>query len=144
MMKKILAIDFDGVLCDSIFPEADHQNLVNKFFLWYAKRKQRQGWLVILWTCRQDDGLEKFAFSQQKAVQFLKSLGFIPDFVNENDPERIKFYGTDSRKMSANKVIDDMNMGLLGWILRIIQAQSKRKTIRRQINEISKIYQNTY
>jgi len=143
-MKKILAIDFDGVLCDSIFPEADHQNLVNKFFLWYAKRKQRQGWLVILWTCRQDDGLEKFAFSQQKAVQFLKSLGFIPDFVNENDPERIKFYGTDSRKMSANKVIDDMNMGLLGWILRIIQAQSKRKTIRRQINEISKIYQNTY
>ncbi len=140
MIKKGLAIDFDGVLCDSFFPEADHQNLVNKFFLRYAKRKQKQGWLVTLWTCRTDHGKEKYTFAQQKAITFLKSLGFIPDFVNENDPERIKKYDADSRKMSSDIVIDDRNIGLLGWFLRFVDKQSKRKMVRSKVNEVQKIY----
>ena len=39
-MDKVIAVDFDGILCNTKFPEANSQNWMNKFFLWYVKRKQ--------------------------------------------------------------------------------------------------------
>ncbi len=135
MLQKVIAVDFDGVLCDSVFPEANHQNLVNKFFLWYVKRKQKHGWLVTLWTCREDNGLKKYALSRQKAIAFLQSLSFYPDFINENDPSRIEKYGIDSKKVSADIYIDDRNIGLLGWFLRSVHNRSQKRFLRKIVDE---------
>lgn len=124
--QKILAVDFDGVLCNSIFPEANSSNLLNKLLLWYVKRKQKQGWLIVLWTCRENYGIDDYVGSLDKALAFLYNKGLVPDAVNENMQERTDFFGVSSRKISADLYIDDKNIGLLGWILRTLYKRKVR------------------
>lgn len=124
--QKILAVDFDGVLCNSVFPEANSANLLNRLLLWYVKRKQRHGWLIVLWTCRENYGIDEYVGSLDKALAFLCSKGLVPDAVNENIQERTDFFGVSSRKISADVYIDDKNLGLFGWILRTLYKKNKK------------------
>ena len=62
--------------------------------------EQARGSKIILWTCRTGQPL-------QDAVDLCKSYGLEFDAVNENLPEMIKAYGNNSRKVSADKYIDD-------------------------------------
>ncbi len=93
----IIAVDFDGTLCESRYPEIGQPNipLINGL-----KEKQAQGDKLILWTCRSGEYLEK-------AVEWCRSHGLTFDRVNENLPEILELWGNDSRKITADVYIDD-------------------------------------
>lgn len=96
---KIIAVDFDGTLCVNRYPEIGDPMYGTIAYL--LKEKER-GAKLILWTCRTGDLL-------QKAVSWCKERGLIFDAVNENLPEIIDSFGSDTRKIFANEYIDDRN-----------------------------------
>lgn len=95
--NKIIAVDFDGTLCEYRWPEIGEPN---EELITYLKERQKNGDKIILWTCRVGDMLKK-------AVEWAAEFGLIFDAVNENLPEIIDSFGTDSRKIFANEYIDD-------------------------------------
>lgn len=96
-MRKAIAIDFDGCLCEWAWPEigAPHTDVINK-----AIREQVNGTALILWTCRVGRLLED-------AVDWCRSYGLEFDAVNANLPDRITAYRNDCRKVSADEYWDD-------------------------------------
>lgn len=112
--KIIVAVDFDGTLCDNNYPKAgkEHWRLI------HALQELRiEGKIdLILWTCRNGKDLDF-------AVDWCKERGLIFDAVNENLPRIIKKYGGDNRKVSADIYIDDSAASYdqfidmsIGWI----------------------------
>lgn len=99
MDSKIIAVDFDGTLCENKWPEIGE---ANKEIITYLKGRQANGDKLILWTCRVDDMLKN-------AVDWSAKHGLIFEAVNENLPEIVVFFGTDTRKIFANEYIDDRN-----------------------------------
>lgn len=97
---KVYAIDFDGTLCFSKWPELGPPN---KPLIEIMKEKQARGDKIILWTCRTGKEIDD-------AVEWCKEQGLIFDAVNTNIPEIIELYGEDGRKVSADYYIDDKNM----------------------------------
>lgn len=96
----IIAVDFDDTLCFSKWPDLGEPNLR---LIEYLKECQRCGNKLILWTCRNGTAL-------QNAVDWCRLQGLIFDAINENLPETIAQYGTDSRKISADFYIDDKSI----------------------------------
>lgn len=94
---KICAVDFDGTLCEDMFPAIGSPNVA---FIKHLIKCREQGDKIILWTCRVNERL-------QEAVEWCKSYGLEFDAVNENLPEMIKLYGNDCRKVFADVYIDD-------------------------------------
>lgn len=94
---RIIAVDFDGTLCVDRYPQIGAPN-------WYLirmlKELQREGCLLVLWTCRCGEKL-------QQAVDWCGKLGLVFDKVNENTDEILAKYGSDSRKIYADVYIDD-------------------------------------
>ena len=88
----IIAVDFDGTL--QINGTAN-VNLIQRL-----RRAQKQGDVVILWTCREGNRLAE-------ALLFLQSYNFKPNYVNSNCPEAIIRTKCDSRKIFADVYIDD-------------------------------------
>lgn len=103
--KWIIAVDFDGTLITgNTWPDVEGQpnyQLIN-----YLISQKRKGSKLILWTNRTDVP-EKDQYPLKAAVDFCKAAGLEFDAVNENLPEIIEAYGTDSRKVSADTYIDD-------------------------------------
>lgn len=93
----ILAVDFDGCLCDSYWPELGEPI---PEVLAEVKHRQRLGWKVILWTCRVGAQLEA-------AVDWCAAHGLHFDAVNDNLPEVKAAYGENPRKITANEYWDD-------------------------------------
>ena len=96
-MRHIIAIDFDGTLCEDRWPEIGPpiaEVIVE------AKLRKKQGDALILWTCRCGEKLDE-------AVAWCRRFGLEFDAVNENLPERIAVYGSESRKISADEYWDD-------------------------------------
>lgn len=95
---KIIAVDFDGCLCQYAWPDIGTPNLnvietlISMRALGHAK--------LILWTCREGETLEK-------AVEFCKNLGLEFDAINDNLPEQKVKYHNNSRKVSADEYWDD-------------------------------------
>lgn len=89
----ILAVDFDGTLCDG------NKNPNTALFA-QLRQRQRAGDIVILWTCRSGKTL-------QEAVTFCMAHGLRPNYVNENAPQAIAMFGGDTRKIFADIYIDD-------------------------------------
>lgn len=97
MLPYIIAVDFDGTLCESNWPDLGIPNLE---LIRYLKDERHRGTRLILWTCRTGDRLEVAVnWCQQHGLQF--------DAVNENLPEVISYFGRDSRKIFAHEYIDD-------------------------------------
>lgn len=71
----------------------------------YIKLLQANGHKLILWTCRYGERL-------QEAVEWCNSYGIRFDAVNDNLPETLMRYGTNSRKITADYYIDDRMHGL--------------------------------
>lgn len=94
---KIYAVDFDGTLSFGEWPNVGPANVELITFL---KEKQKQGDKLILWTCREEDALHH-------AVLWCEQQGLIFDAVNDNIPEIVMHYGTNSRKISCDYYIDD-------------------------------------
>lgn len=91
----IIAVDFDGTL--------QINNKPNLFLINRLKASQKNGDIVILWTCREGKSL-------QEAVISLNQNGFKPNYINCNCPEGIRKMGHDSRKVFADIYIDDKNV----------------------------------
>lgn len=93
----IIAVDFDGTLCSDQYPEIGQPN---KGLIHYLKDRKKNGSKLILWTCRCSAPLEK-------AVDWCIKQGLEFDAVNENVPEIIELYGSNSRKIYADLYFDD-------------------------------------
>ena len=52
---KIIAVDFDGTLCENNWPGLGKPN---KNLIEYLKDRQQRGDKLILWTCRTGDSLK--------------------------------------------------------------------------------------
>ena len=94
---QIIAVDFDGTLCFSNWPELGEPNLP---LIRYLIEQKRCGNKLILWTCRAGEALEK-------AVSWCREHQLEFDAVNDNLPEIIEKYGTNSRKITCDYYIDD-------------------------------------
>ena len=96
-MRRAIAIDFDGCICQSKYPEIGEPN-------WHvieeAKKEQEAGAGLILWTCRAGKELDA-------AIAASKEWGLNFDTVNQSLPEWIEAWGSDSRKVGADEYWDD-------------------------------------
>ena len=97
MDYTIIAVDFDGTLCYSNWPELGEPN---RPLIKYLQAQQKSGNKLILWTCRAGEALEK-------AVSWCKDQNLTFDAVNDNLPEVIEMYGNNSRKITCDYYIDD-------------------------------------
>lgn len=95
--RKIIAVDFDGTLCEDAYPKMGRPNL---YLIRMLKEWRAQGQLLILWSCRCGSELEE-------AVRWCKRLGLEFDAVNQNVLQNIEKYGTDTRKVYADLYLDD-------------------------------------
>ena len=93
----IIAVDFDGTICQNKFPDI---GVPNTRVIEELKEHQKAGSKIILWTCRCGDKL-------REAVEWSRKHGLIFDRVNENLPEIIERYGGDCRKITADEYWDD-------------------------------------
>lgn len=102
MTPKIIAVDFDGTLCNSKWPDLGVPNI--PLIQTLIKLRRSGSYKLILWTCREGVLLEN-------AVEWCKIQGLEFDAVNANLQAAIDRFGNDSRKISADYYIDDKNMG---------------------------------
>jgi len=97
MADKIIAVDFDGTLCEACWPAI---GAPKKAVIRYVMEQQKQGAKIILWTNRCGEYLDN-------AVRWCKEHGIEFDAVNENLPQMIKAFGNDCRKVYADEYLDD-------------------------------------
>ena len=110
-----IAIDFDGTLCEDKFPEIGAPNgcLIS---LLVEYKKLNPNLRYILWTCRDNNTDERHL---DQAVAWCKEHGLEFDAVNENIPEVKAMFNNDTRKVFANKYVDDKNTSIkdMEWML---------------------------
>jgi hypothetical protein len=101
----IIAIDFDGTITTA--RDYGGKLKLRAGFDKFIKRLYKDGHRLILWTCRQNEALDK-------AKKFLSEKEILDCFetINDNLPDRIEFWGSSSRKIEADLYIDDR--GLVG------------------------------
>ncbi len=99
---RIVAVDFDGTLCESKYPEIGKANQGLIDYLIFCKKCDVK---LTLWTCRNGKELDD-------AVEWCKERGLIFDAINENLPEIVEQMGGDTRKIFADDYIDDKNMDI--------------------------------
>lgn len=114
-MRKVLAIDFDGTLCENEYPGIGEPH---KWVIEAAKRRKENGWALILWTCRTDQTLED-------AVKWCSKHGLEFDAINDNIPEWKEMFGNNPRKIGATQYWDDRGVDL-GGIREIAERLSWR------------------
>jgi len=98
MRAKIIAVDFDGTLIEE--GKWPGIGATNEKVLNYCKDEQAKGARIILWTNRVGEPLET-------AIKWCEEHGLRPDAVNDNVPEAVEFFGTNTRKIYADEFIDD-------------------------------------
>lgn len=98
-LPLIMAVDFDGTLCENKWPDIGKPNTKLIEALQMCKGV---GCKLILWTCRHGRELKKI-------VKWCKEQGLVFDAVNRNLPEVIEYFGSDTRKIFAHRYIDDKN-----------------------------------
>lgn len=98
--EPIIAVDFDGTLCEAAYPGIGEMNddLIEALRLF-----QDAGARVILWTNRCGARLDD-------AVLACEMRGLEFDAVNANLPGMVRFFGSDTRKIFADIYIDDRAM----------------------------------
>lgn len=98
----ILAVDFDGTLCQNAFPGIGepHWGIIAAL----RAVQQHTDHTTVLWTCRVNDKLKE-------AVEWCEEHGLHFDKVNENAIHNVSEYGTDPRKVFADIYIDDKAIG---------------------------------
>lgn len=99
---KVIAIDFDGVICTNKYPKIGDPNwdIIDA-----AIEKQENGAKLVLWTCRCDEYL-------QEAIDACEKWGLKFDAINDNVEELKSLFGDNPRKVSATEYWDDHNVNL--------------------------------
>ena len=96
----IVAVDFDGTLCEDRYPEIGRPM---QAMIEIIKGIKKSGHKVILWTCRCGRDLNE-------AVKWCTERGIEFDAVNDNLPENVEKYQNNSRKINADFYIDDKSL----------------------------------
>ena len=97
---KIIAVDFDGTLCLSNWPDLGNPNTK---LIDYLLKEKAAGNKLILWTCRAGKALSD-------ATRWCADQGLSFDAVNDNLPEIVELYGNNSRKITCDIYIDDRSV----------------------------------
>lgn len=101
-MNKVIAVDFDGTLCQSKWPDIGEENTG---LIEWLKECKKNGDKLILFTCREGMLL-------RAAIMWCLARDLEFDAVNDNLPERVEEYGGNSRKISADIYLDDRAIGV--------------------------------
>lgn len=122
----IIAVDFDGVLCENAFPEIGKPNYT---VIMEIRKLLDLGEEVILWTSRVGRELEE-------AVKWCEDYGLHFTTVNEDAPSNVEqyrgVYDSPPRKIYADVYIDDHNMEY------ILHRNKIDYSLSASINEISR------
>lgn len=97
----IIAVDFDGTIVENDFPR------IGKFKKGAKETLQKlydEGHFIIVWTCRTGK-------AQNAAEHYLKRHNVKFHTINKQDQETLRLYGRDTRKIHADKYIDDKHIG---------------------------------
>lgn len=99
------AIDFDGTLCESAWPEigSPKMEIIQKVI-----KLKEEGHELILWSCRTGQLLTN-------AINFCLEHGITFDAINENLQEHIDHFGEDCRKIHADYYLDDKAINVLDF-----------------------------
>lgn len=130
MLQKVIALDFDGTLCERAWPGigAPKWPVIRA-----ALEEQRQGALLILWTTREGEELDE-------ALTWCKDVGLNLDGVNTSAQSWKDAYQNDPRKIGATEYWDDRAVDVA-----IIETRQmlKEETRRRQAawNTAKRAYQ---
>ena len=124
----IIAVDFDGVLCENQFPEIGRPNYE---IVSLVREIMDAGHEVILWTSRNGQELKN-------AVKWCHDRGLHFCAVNEPAPSNAEayegMYEAPTRKVYADVYIDDHNLEFVYADGRSIGYQTMIKCIRRIIS----------
>ncbi len=93
----IIAVDFDGTLCENHWPKIGREN---KELLEVLSFLRQLGALSVLWTCREGEDLEM-------ALEWCDARGLRFDAVNENCPCVMEHFQWNTRKVHADEYWDD-------------------------------------
>ncbi|PWR74828.1 hypothetical protein ACKUB1_13760 [Methanospirillum stamsii] len=97
----VISVDYDGIIVtDGNWPEPGQ---VIPEAVESINRLHDSGFCIIINSCR-------IGKAEEAMVRKLNELGINYCRVNENCPERIKKYETDTRKISADLYIDDRSV----------------------------------
>lgn len=110
-IPRILVVDFDNTIAHQVsYPDISTTRLGNRIVHAYIRHKKRRGWYIIVNTARHGEALET-------ARGFLERNGIPYDLMNDNHPALNEMYG-ETRKITGERTLDDMQVGLVGWLLR--------------------------
>ena len=101
--KMVIAVDFDGTLCEYDFPNIGRQKKEHAELLNIIIDLKNDGHKIILYTCRGDNEEHKCL---SEAIEWCAERGLNFDAVNKNVPGFIKRSGP-SPKPVADLYIDD-------------------------------------
>lgn len=110
---KVICVDFDKTIAHPVvFPHKMKAKWANKVVWHWIRFMKRRGYIVVLNTLREKGkGL-------QEAVDYCKQNNIPIDYVNENLQSEIDRWG-ESRKLACKYSIDDTQVGLIGFLLRV-------------------------
>lgn len=109
-----IGVDFDGTIVEHEYPKIGKPV---PFAFDVLKRLQEEGHILILWTVREGDLL-------QKAIDFCAANGITFYAHNKNYPEEVMSENV-ARKLTCDIFIDDRNIGgALNWanVYKIIKS----------------------
>lgn len=103
----IIAVDFDGILCENAFPEIGKPNYE---VISLIRQLMDKGHEVVLWTTRNGQELND-------AVLWCKNRGLHFCAINDQAPSNKEKFGdmypTESRKVYADVYVDDHSVEFL-------------------------------
>jgi len=115
-LRRTIAIDFDGTLCSSAYPDIGEPNYD---VIRSAIEEKRRGSALILWTCREGRLLAD-------AVNACRRWGLEFDAINESTQEWLQhFGGGNPRKIGATEYWDDRAVRVTAGKLLDVAMQKK-------------------
>lgn len=99
----IIAVDFDGTICEHKYPEIGAAKL---FVINWLLEHKKNGTKLILYTCRDGIYLEQ-------AIEWCKQFNLFFDAINDDVQEIKDTFTFKSNKIYADLYLDDRNCTLL-------------------------------
>lgn len=97
----IISIDYDDTIVVADYPNVGK---IKPFAQIVINTLYEEGHTIIIWTCRSGD-------HEKAAALYLNECGVKFHHINENHPDNIAQYDSDSRKVYADIYVDDKQLG---------------------------------